>query len=799
MSPSSSVISVETTSSLDIGQRRSGVTPRGSRITTPYNYATKTKDSLHQPKSQQLSTLSRHYATLQEHADSIIRAEHADEDAPTSRHEGRRSSFAWGLPLADDEETQKHSRNPLVPEQTHVSTPPTMEELVRRTTTGDDSASVHRTSFVHNESAPSRPSITRASTACSSASGTDIDMMKRVDTGRSSISTLARSMTKVIPDIRMHRPYAGKTIATITQRNAKEPGDTALDQSGKKARKLSFQLPAGLKLKNDLDLPQKPSPVTEEPQGPQLPVCESPANPGTRGAFRCSGIAARRQVKMDLTLPIGRPDLSERNQTPPGHIMNSITPSRPRSPQTPWIHEKELNWSRNAKSKTVKSVPILEKDDSPYIGMMAQVTLDDKSLESGQGNELHALPTPLSTTPEFVRPPQKIRDRCYISCPTVDRDKSGGPSTSGSDFGSTPDGHWTPVITEDMTEEQVRIQDELSELAKTTKTARSRRWPWNRSRTSGSDEHTPDERNDHRKSASVGIFRRSGHFLDTPVKEKEKKSKGLNPPWRRKEPVNRPPLPSASLANMPVPPTFVPPGCEKVPTPPVFDAAAEVRNKLADFFFDSGGFPPTRRQPKASPVGYWDSNAVLMSMQSDIKITNDEEEEEGPEGRPPAPFHFGPVNDTPGIMSPDLITRPDSYLTVKGLGSKGAPLTPGTPVTAQDSWFRMHYGDHTPNEESLTAAALKEADERRKFEWLIPEHLPNSPLCPLHVKYVGPSKGLCYWHGRKSNGWGVELGRDETSHPGTVGGGSSAVWATGKAEHPKSERKHRRLESLSFS
>jgi hypothetical protein len=229
----------------------------------------------------------------------------------------------------------------------------------------------------------------------------------------------------------------------------------------------------------------------------------------------------------------------------------------------------------------------------------------------------------------------------------------------------------------------------------------------------------------------------------------------------------------------------------------MFDAASEVKGKLANFFFDSQTFGGTqRRKPKASPGGYWDSDAILMSMQSDIRLTDDEDDEEGPEGRPPAAFHFGPVIDTPGTLaSPGLVTSPDGYLAVKSSEGSAFPLP--SPGANQDSWFRMHYGNYTPDEDSLTAVALKEVDERRKFEWLIPEHLPNSPLCPLHTKYKGPSKGLCYWHGRKSNGWGIELGRDYVNHPVKIGGGSSGGWDVGKAEGPKEVKRKRRLESLS--
>ena len=602
-------------------------------------------------------------------------------------------------------------------------------------------------------------------------------------------------MTKKIPDMKTHRLSTSKAQQSVSVPKQDHQEDASAIQGCRRSRKLSFQLPSGLRMKNPIEERQQPSPVVEE-----SPMCESPDQATLPdSANKCGGLAARRQVKMDLTLSIGPLDLSnpkERTGANPA-IMSSITPSRPRSPKTPWIREAELDWGQSDKATTARSAPIIEDDED--MTAMDKITLNDAGVELGIESALPPVTPPLAT-PAFVRPPQKIRDRCYISRPTTRRTKSGGPSTSESDFGSTPDGHWTPEVKEGMAEQEVIVQKELVQLAKTSKTARSRRWPWNKSKASGSDEHThAREEREARKSMATNIFKRSNRFPETLEKEKKDKkpSKEWNAPWKRDKPANKPPLPSASLADMAVPPSFVPPGCEKVPTPPMFDAAGEVRGKLADFFFESNGFnAKTKRKPKASPGGYWDSNAVLMSMHTDFGLNNTEDDEEGPEGRPPAAFHFGPVNDTPGPMtSPDLYTGADGYLTVKPAPSvPGAPGSPG-----QDSWFRMHFGEQTPDIELLTAAALKEADERRKFEWLVPGHLPNSPLCPLHVKYVGPSKGLCYWHGRKSNGWGLEPGRDYVSHPVRIGEGSSGGWDVGKQESPREEKRKRRLESLSNS
>jgi hypothetical protein len=785
---------VDTSSTIDIAQRRHSLTPSGSRVTTPYTYTTNTRDHLHQPQptrqAKQAPPLSRHYASLQEHADSVMRTEHADYNATTPRHDGRRGSFAWGLHAAHDDEAPKLNRNPMMTQRSDSRTPPTMEELVRRNTREDDDSSTRRSSLVQSDTVFSRPSTTRSFTV-----GTDIDSLTRSDTEKST-GGLARSMTKKIPDIKPRRPLTSKAQQSISVPTEDHREDSLPTQGFRKTRRLSFQLPSGLKMKSPGEVLQQPPTVVEE-----SPTCESPSTATLPdSASKHSGLAARRHVKMGLTLPLGLPDLSnpkDRKGANPAYL-SSITPSRPRSPKTPWIRGKEMDWGRSTKATTARTAPIVEDEEDMKV--MDMTTLDDAGVELGIESTLPPVTPPLET-PAFVRPPQKIRDRCYITRPTAKRSKSGGPSTSESDFGSTPDGYRTPEVREGMSEQEVTAQRELFQLAKSSKTARSRRWPWNKSKASGSDEqtHVKDERSDSRKNNSVNLFKRSNRFPEFPEKEKKQKkpSKEWNAPWRRDKPVDKPPLPSASLANMPVPPTFVPPGCEKVPTPPTFDAAGEVRGKLADFFFESSGFNArTKRKPNTSPGGYWDSNAVLMSMHTDLRLSNTEDDEEGPEGRPPAAFHFGPVNDTPGPMtSPGLYTGPDGYLTIKplALGTRRTSSCPG-----QDSWFRMHHGDQTPDIESLTAAALKEADERRKFEWLVPEHLPNSPLCPLHVKYVGPSKGLCYWHGRKSNGWGVEPGRDYVSHPVKIGMGSSRGWDTGKQESPRAEwKKKRRLESLS--
>ena len=37
---------------------------------------------------------------------------------------------------------------------------------------------------------------------------------------------------------------------------------------------------------------------------------------------------------------------------------------------------------------------------------------------------------------------------------------------------------------------------------------------------------------------------------------------------------------------------------------------------------------------------------------------------------------------------------------------------------------------------------------RREFEFDLPEHLPNSPMCPANEKHKSGGTGICVYHGR---------------------------------------------------
>lgn len=72
----------------------------------------------------------------------------------------------------------------------------------------------------------------------------------------------------------------------------------------------------------------------------------------------------------------------------------------------------------------------------------------------------------------------------------------------------------------------------------------------------------------------------------------------------------------------------------------------------------------------------------------------------------------------------------------------------------EKDWYRVRLDDILYSDDDHEAALQKQ--ELSAIEWNIPEHLPNSPLCPLHPKYGGATRGICVYHGRTS----VEVASD---------------------------------------
>lgn len=56
-----------------------------------------------------------------------------------------------------------------------------------------------------------------------------------------------------------------------------------------------------------------------------------------------------------------------------------------------------------------------------------------------------------------------------------------------------------------------------------------------------------------------------------------------------------------------------------------------------------------------------------------------------------------------------------------------------------------------PKEPTETVKAYTGPPPISPFELNLPEHLPSSPLCPKHPKYIGKGNRVCVYHGRKKS------------------------------------------------
>jgi hypothetical protein len=440
----------------------------------------------------------------------------------------------------------------------------------------------------------------------------------------------------------------------------------------------------------------------------------------------------RRNVNLELALPVGLPVLPASSRSP-REYFSSLTPSRPRSPKTPF--------ARSELPKVTHFVmpmeePIVEED---YIG---HVTFS-------KGNEMREVfPDNYligsSHSPDFEHPPTRTFACGQIPGRRSKRSRSGHSVMSEDAHPRTPN-ESTGVITQ-----QARADARLEQLSLATKYSRQNRWRWARSTTSrssdGASTNTTSEPTTRR--CSMNPFKRSGRIPD-----QTDETRDLSPPSRLWWIGKQPAAPArhdrticSTSTHFTVPPILVPPPLHRVPTPPISDANGEVKGKLAGFFFDHTAGLEGRR-PKASPGGHWDSDALLMRYLSpELNFGQSKEDEEGPEGpvTPPAPRGFT-VDHNPGYATPGLVEAPGGYLTAQRL----LPLDdkPRTPFQTE-TWFRVRR-DNSTDESHATPQRLQEIEERKKFEWFVPEHLPKSPLCPKHAAYTGYSAGICYWHGRR--------------------------------------------------
>ncbi|KAH3983203.1 hypothetical protein HBI30_121700 [Parastagonospora nodorum] len=726
-------------------------TPRAPRSENAYQLSSTSTssnipkdDSLHHPTPRPV--LARHSTSLIDHADQL-QVEHIGQikNGPASRsshHEIRRDGYTWGLKPASDDlsDPRRHSRNPLLPAQVREKTPPSLEELMRPPQNEDADAA-------HNDR------VSRANTGDTMSSVRNVgipstrpESVTRRSTRKLSVAVFAKGLFP---------PASSSEECRERRESASSMG---FNGDGRKKRRPSFVLSSTV----DQGGFMKPSHGQTNAESSKT---QKPTHLSKKSSMK-SSLRDRRNVNFDLSLPIEPPDLPPRSRSPLTK-SSSITPARPRSPKTPWIRDEPLQWTQAASQNTA---PIFEED---YVG---QATVEEGTPGSGllPDND----PISSSHSPTFERPSVKVRDRCYVTRPRFNRSRDSRGEHSSDALAHTPDGSWAPNDEREYQEQKNQTAVELEQLSQVTKEARSKRWRWARSATRSSDgsHSSPIAEPTRDRKFSVNPFRRSNRLAeqtDQDQDSKHRQSPHANRLWWIGKQSPPPPEPEVTKIKPPshiaMPSEFTPPGMHHIPTPPTLDANGDIKGKLADFFFDHGTDIDRRPKARPSPGGYWDSDALLMSFKSP-SIQPSDSTEEGPEGPVPeyAPRSF--TCDANDYGTPGLVVRPGGYMNA------GIPRLP-RPANTEETWFRRCIVEQT----QLTAAALRKIDERKKFEWIVPEHLPGSPLCPLHKNYQGYSIGVCYWHGRRRrmSGSNGSEGSDEF-----VGG----VYELGKKEQRKRRR-----------
>ncbi|OAQ98467.1 hypothetical protein LLEC1_02951 [Akanthomyces lecanii] len=92
-------------------------------------------------------------------------------------------------------------------------------------------------------------------------------------------------------------------------------------------------------------------------------------------------------------------------------------------------------------------------------------------------------------------------------------------------------------------------------------------------------------------------------------------------------------------------------------------------------------------------------------------------------------------------------------------------LTPMTSVHASPKYNAHRMSLAVPSREWWEAKPQKpvrhgETSSAAKFEFDVPEHLPNSPMCPANARHKSGGTGLCVYHGRRR---ALSTVRDESS------------------------------------
>lgn len=567
--------------------------------------------------------------------------------------------------MVSPEETHESAPLPCLPPTPR--TPPTLEELSR--TGSQPNFSGHERS----ESFKIEPFSQRSTWDRTTPSAPDA-APSRTDTNRSSISGKARGMIRHVPDMRMFHATKTETDRDKRKGSSKERSKT------KDERHAHFNSRA--------EVP-KAQLLASTPNSANLPASNTDS-PSKKTIKDRRHLAHTEAIK--LTLPLNIPELPPRQRTPGDGSM--ILSSRPRSPKTPWIHGKTPYFQ--TPEPGLRSTPVLEEYEPRFL----KKKVSDTPIQS---------PAVDKTWSRIPRNRLFGRVRWGHAAKTM-RSSEGSPGSEDSKNSSNGSRNRLPIDQKHQAQQETKEPDASS---------RQNRFRWGDPISSKDLKATPPS------DSPPSIFsisrilkpKRSVQKVQMP----SSLAKGEKAYWHQKQPMTEPDL--DVIDNLPVPPSFIPPGLNRIPTPPMLDSNGEVQGKLADFHFDLQGV--RTHKPHHSQGGVWDSDTLLMPQNTDIQLSvpSSEESREDPIPKVPStpgnPPYSAPITSAMGIYTP-----PYQF--------------------ANNDFFRVNVDIMSPND-----AAARGAEEITKLEWLTPEHLPSSPLCPLHEKYRGPSTGLCVYHGKK--------------------------------------------------
>ncbi|KAF2743435.1 hypothetical protein M011DRAFT_221443 [Sporormia fimetaria CBS 119925] len=530
-----------------------------------------------------------------------------------------------------------------------------------------------------------------------------ITFVRDDETRRSSMSSIGRMSrtSRRIPEIKMIDP---DDLETSLSRPRKS--DNPITKAG---RKISFKLPSAL-----TRIPTGEE-VSASSHVPEETVLKSPPSPRPPKM----GIFERRKLghgdSLKLTMPLADHDSSSQRTGPDGRTPTPDAALRRQySPVDPSMHPHSMLQSPDAASWM-----------SPGG--------DAVSVASAQNNYNPSVLTPIPGSPSH----RSLRDR-------ITRNRQKG---SGSGYGTDVSEDVAAPMNPSLPGERALTLPRAEQLSMPAPKP-NRRWLLGVPCGSSIEEERSFQGTGRRSPMSRLFKKRSS---------RGKMTAAHSAPQSDTESVRK-----HSISKLAAPPSFVPPGTFRVDTPPAFEDLSEAKGKLADFFLNNQG----QRQRKARRSGgMWDSDALLMSMDTEFTPEVSDEDEGVSLSRneqtglikPPTSGQDRAAFGTPGWDT--------GYMNVSGnlmsptLGVYSTPPISGIldlTGLATDEYFH-----HKPiNEEAAVREAEKmleneeddhEMDpvERAKWEWLIPEHLPNSPLCPLHEKYRGVSKGMCVYHGKR--------------------------------------------------